>query len=90
MNRFGHLGREEERAKRRMDNSAAGDFAIGSVGDLGLDAGAEIAAVVVCRQRDADRCLAVRIKPQRSLGGLVVAVPVTTLAAFHIVVPSER
>ena len=63
VNRVAGLRGEEERAESGVNDRAAGDFAVGGIGDLRLDARAEVAGVVVDAKRNPDLCLAVLIEP---------------------------
>ena len=87
--RVGRLRGDQERSKRRVHDRVARDLAIGRVGDLRLDARAEVAAVLVHRQGNAHLRLALGIQPHRALRGLVVTVPVAALAALEPVVPPQ-
>src|SRR4026209_2125535 len=73
-----------------MNDRAAGYLAIGSIGDLCLDARAEITGVLVDAERNPDMRLAGLVESNRTLSGLVIALPVTAPLAIDVVIPSQR
>ena len=72
-----------------MHDRVARHLAVGRVGDLGLDACAEVAPVLVHSKRHTDLGLALRIQSQCALRGLVVPIPVAALTTLEPIVPPQ-